>query len=141
MYSELSKLISSEVDSLVITWGLNDIPKYWHTDQYEEKGVYCSVSNELIAPVAQSLGSSPPVTVDGFIQFMVMVPRTDKMIRERLAVVATQIYNAYQISSKKDGNIKLTYTSGVENAGITSQGGYTALTMRANFSADYCGDQ
>ena len=140
MYSDLSQTLTKEVDDLTITWGNDEIPKYWYTEQYKEKGVYCRVSEELVAPVAQSLGSSPPVSLTGFIQFMVMVPRTDKMIRERLAVVAKQIFEQYQIQSKKDEKIKLSYT-GAENAGITSQGGYTALTMRANFSADYCGDQ
>lgn len=140
MYADLSQTLTKEVDALKITWGNDEIPKYWHTEQYEEKGVYCRVSEELVAPVAQSLGSAPPVSLDGFIQFMVMVPRTDRMIRERLAVVAKQIFEQYQIQSKKDGKIKLSYT-GAENGGITSQGGYTALTMRANFSADYCGDQ
>ena len=70
-----------------------------------------------------------------------MVPRTDRMIRERLAVVAKQIFDQYPIESKKDGKIKLSYNGGVENAGITSSGGYSALTMRVNFSADYCGGQ
>ena len=140
MYSDLSQTLTKEVDALTITWGNDEIPKYWYTEQYKEKGVYCRVSEELVAPVAQSLGSAPPVSLTGFIQFMVMVPRTDRMIRERLAVVAKQIFEQYQIQSKKDDKIKLSYT-GAENAGITSQGGYTALTMRANFSADYCGDQ
>lgn len=140
MYADLSQTLTKEVDALTITWGNDEIPKYWHTERRKEKGVYCRVSEELVAPVAQSLGSAPPVSLTGFIQFMVMVPRTDRMIRERLAVVAKQIFEQYQIQSKKDDKIKLSYT-GAENAGITSQGGYTALTMRANFSADYCGDQ
>ena len=141
MYSDLSQTLTKEVDALTITWGNDEIPKYWYTEQYEEKGVYCRVSEELVAPVAQSLGSAPPVSLTGFIQFMVMVPRTDRMIRERLAVVAKQIFEQYPIESKKDGKIKLSYNGGVENAGITSSGGYSALTMRVNFSADYCGDQ
>lgn len=140
MYADLSQTLTKEVDALTITWGNDEIPKYWYTEQYEEKGVYCRVSDELSDPVPQNYGGNPPVSLTGFIQFMVMVPRTDKMIRERLAVVAKQIYEQYPIGSKKDGKIKLSYTS-VENAGITSQGGYTALTMHANFSADYCGDQ
>ena len=140
MYADLSQTLTKEVDALTITWGNDEIQKYWHTERYEEKGVYCRVSEELVAPVAQGLGSAPPVSLTGFIQFIVMVPRTDRMIRERLAVVAKQIFEQYQIQSKKDDKIKLSYT-GAENAGITSQGGYTALTMRANFSADYCGDQ
>ena len=140
MYADLSQTLTKEVDALTITWGNDEIPKYWYTERRKEKGVYCRVSEELVAPVAQSLGSAPPVSLTGFIQFMVMVPRTDRMIRERLAVVAKQIFEQYQIQSKKDEKIKLSYTA-CENGGITSQGGYTALTMRANFSADYCGDQ
>ena len=136
MYSDLSQTLTKEVDALTITWGNDEIPKYWYTEQYEEKGVYCRVSEELVAPVAQSLGSAPPVSLTGFIQFMVMVPRTDRMIRERLAVVAKQIFEQYQIQSqRKTTKIKLSYTGAVENAGITShRADTTALTMRANFS-------
>ena len=73
-------------------------------------------------------------------QLMVKVPKTDRMVRERLAVVAKQIFEQYPIGSKKDNKIKINYTS-IDNAGVTSVGGYAALTVRVNFNADYCGDQ
>ena len=101
MYADLSQTLTKEVDALTITWGNDEIPKYWYTERRKEKGVYCRVSEELVAPVAQSLGSAPPVSLTGFIQFMVMVPRTDRMIRERLAVVAKQIFDQYQIQSQE----------------------------------------
>lgn len=137
MYSDINTIIRGQIAAKPINYRGQQLDHVWISDQIEESGPYVQVSTELADPERQEIGFDASQEINGFIQFLVKLPESDRGLNYAVNNIAQQYFVSYPSQSFIENGIKIEYSpTGRPLEG--REAGFYTVTVRVRFNAFYC---